>query len=172
MKLKFSHKDKDLNSDNSFEMDVDAERVAEKLIDEHDKNWKDKFTTKHNAKKEILELKHKHNLENKEQNLKKKTFVQEIFDGINTNKELKLEEKRRIEEEKKREEEERIRKEQEEQLRVKKEKKTLGIILLVVGLIITIVGFAFGIPDSGLEMVGSLGFIISIVGIVLLVRNV
>ena len=36
----------------------DAERLIEKGMDIHEKNWKDKFNMKHTAKKEILELKH------------------------------------------------------------------------------------------------------------------
>ena len=99
-------------------LDVDAERLIEKGMDQHERTWKDKFNTKHNAKKEIMELKHKQNIENKEQDLKKKTFVQEIFDEINNKKQIELEEKRKIEEEKIRIEEERRKKEEEQQIRL------------------------------------------------------
>ena len=40
-----------------------------------------------------MKLKHKQNIENKEHNFKKKTFVGEIFDGIN--KKNKLNQKKR-----------------------------------------------------------------------------
>lgn len=50
------------------EAEADVERIIEKSIDSHEKDWKEKFETKHNAKKEILELKHKHKME--EQNYK------------------------------------------------------------------------------------------------------
>lgn len=32
-------------------LDVDAERLIEKGMDQHERTWKDKFNTKHNAKK-------------------------------------------------------------------------------------------------------------------------
>ena len=152
-------------------LDVDAERLIEKGMDQHERTWKDKFNTKHNAKKEIMELKHKQNIENKEQDLKKKTFVQEIFDGINNKKQIELEEKRKIEEEKIRIEEERRKKEEEQQIRLQKDRKRLGTFLLVLGLIITIIGFGFGEPESGLQMIGSIGFIACIAGFVLLVKK-
>lgn len=69
-------------------IDVDAERLIEKGINQHDKNWKNKFMIRHNDKKEIMKLKHKQNIENKEHNFKKKTFVGEIFDGINKKNKL------------------------------------------------------------------------------------
>ena len=80
-------------------LDVNAEKIIEKGMDQNEKNWQDKFNTKHNAKKEIMELKHKQKLDNKEQDLKKKSFVQEIFEGLNSNKQMKYEEQRKLEEE-------------------------------------------------------------------------
>ena len=51
-----------------IETEVDAEEVAKKVIDNHEKDWKEKFDTKHNAKKEIMELKHKYKLEEQRKN--------------------------------------------------------------------------------------------------------
>ena len=74
---------------------MDAEKLIEKGMDQHKENWKEKFDTKHKAKKEIMELKHKQNLESKEQDLKKKSLVQEVFDGINSKKKMELEEEKK-----------------------------------------------------------------------------
>ena len=82
----------------------------------------------------------------------------------------KPEEMKKIEEQKeeqKRIEEERIRREQEEIMRIRQEKEKLGKILLIVGFIITIVGF--GVP--GLQMIGSVGFIGCITGIIILLNK-
>jgi len=163
MKLNFDKNNK------KVDIDVDAERLVEKGMDLHEKDWKDKFNTKHNAKKEIMELKHKQNIENKEQDLKKKSFVKELFEGINDRKQMELEEKRRIAEEKLRLEEERIRREQEELQKSKKERKLLGVTLLVVGFLMMIVGLGFGKPDSGLQLLGFLGVYVCIAGILFLV---
>lgn len=162
-------------------IDVDAEKLIEKGMDQNDKNWKEKFDVKHSAKKEIMEIKHQQKIENKEKDLKKKSLVKEIFDGINTNKKLELEQQRKIEEERlmleeerRKLEEERIRLEEErrrlEETRTKKEldeRKSLGKKFLIIGLIITIVGF--GVP--GLQMIGSVGFIGCIAGFILLIKN-
>jgi len=95
MKLKFDKKNK------QAELDIDAERLIEKGMDQHDKNWKDKFNTKHNAKKELLEIKHKQKMEIEEQNEKKKNWFQKIEEERRKTKELELEEQKRREEEKK-----------------------------------------------------------------------
>ena len=44
-------------------LDVNAEGIIEKGMDQHEKNWNDKFNKKHNAKKEIMELKHKQKID-------------------------------------------------------------------------------------------------------------
>ena len=160
------------------EFEGSVEKIIEKGMEQHEKTWKEKLSAKHIEKKEIMELKHKQSIETKEQNLKKKTVIRELFDGINENKRMKLEEKqrqeeeqKRIEEEKRRAEEERLRRVEEERIKAQKERKKLGKILLIVGLIITMIGFGLGDPDSGLQMVGSIGFIGCIVGFVLLIKN-
>lgn len=166
MKIKFDLKNK------KGDIDVNAEKLVEKGMDQHEKNWKDKFNTRHNAKKEILELKHKQKIETTEQELKKKTIVQEIFDGINSKKQLELEEKRKIEEEKRRLEEERLKREEEERLQARKERKQLGSILLIVGFIMIIFGFGLSTnADTEVSMIGSIGFFGCIAGFVLLVKN-
>ena len=80
-------------------LDVNAEGIIEKGMDQHEKNWNDKFNKKHNAKKEIMELKHKQKIDNKEQDLKKKSIVREIFDGFNSKKQIEFEQQRKLEEE-------------------------------------------------------------------------
>lgn len=152
------------------EAEADVEKLVEKGMDNHEKNWKEKFSMKHKAKKEIMELKHKQNIEETEHKMKKKGFVKEIIEGINTNKQIELEEKRKLEEEQKRLEEEKIRKEQEEIKRVRKSKKSLGTTLLIGGLLITTIGFGLGTDGSGLQMIGSVGFIGCMVGLVLLIK--
>ena len=49
MKLNFDIKNKKAN------LEADVERLVEKGMDQNEKDWKDKFVTKHNAKKEILD---------------------------------------------------------------------------------------------------------------------
>ena len=173
MKLKFNKEKK------TVDVDVDAEKLVEKGMDLHEKDWKEKFNTKHEAKKEIMELRHKHNIENKEQDLKgKSSIIHDVFSGFKNKKQLELEEQRkreeearRLEEERIRLEEERLRREREEKERNKKEKRTISIFILIISLLMTIIGFGFGKPESGLEMIGFIGFIGCIVGLVLLFKN-
>ena len=68
MKFNFDAKNK------KTEIEADVERIVQKGRNQYDKDWKEKFNIKHNAKKEMLEIKHKQNLENKEHDLKKKTI--------------------------------------------------------------------------------------------------
>ena len=103
-------------------IDVDAEKIIEQGMEQHEKDWKDKFTTKHNAKKEIMELKHKQKLDNKEQDLKKKSLVQEIFDGYNSKKQIEYEEQRKIDEENRK---------IEEQSKENKNKRIISIVSIV-----------------------------------------
>lgn len=173
MKLKFKNEKK------TVDVDVAAEKIVEKGMDLHEKNWKEKFNTKHEAKKEIMELRHKHNIENKEQDLKgKSSIIHDVFNGFKNKKQLELEEQRkreeeerRLEEEKRRLEEERIRREREEKEKIRKEKRTISIFILIISLLMTIIGFGFGKPESGLEMIGFIGFIGCIVGLVVLIKN-
>ena len=74
MKLKFDIKNK------KADLEANVENLVEKGMDQHDKNWKDKFNTKHNAKKEILEIKHKQKLEMKETGKEKPYFAAKITD--------------------------------------------------------------------------------------------
>lgn len=181
MKLKMGNKN--ANQEQTYDIDVDVERLVDKGLDQHEKlenkridlisenlkehrkSWKERFNTKHNAKKEILEIKNKHELDKKELELKKKSPIKEFFDGINNNKMLKLEEQRK-------EEEERLRREEEEKLRLQKEKKGLGSILLISGLIATVLGYGLGSGSGnlGFEAIGGLGFIIAISGLIVLIR--
>lgn len=61
-----------------IEADGDLEGVAKKVLDNREKDWKEKFNLKHNAKKEIMELKHKYKLEGKQKEIKKVDLLSEI----------------------------------------------------------------------------------------------
>ena len=106
-------------------LEVDAERLIEKGMEQNDKNWKDKFNTKHKAKKEILEIKHKQKMEKEDKNQAKKNWFQKVQEEKRKLKELELEEKRRKEEEHK---------------KMIKIKIIISSILGVIGLILMIVG--------------------------------
>ncbi len=100
--------------------ELDIEQVMMKKIELHEKNWKDKFTTKHNAKKEMLTLK---------RHLKNDDMMKEM-----------LEEEKR-EKEKQREE---IAKKEEERKKMQKMQVLLSILLAVSGTALIAVGYAFG----------------------------
>ena len=141
MKLNFDIKNKKAG----FEADV--EKIVEKGMEQHDKNWKEKFNTKHNAKKEILEIKHKQKLEIEENNQKKKNWIQKIEEERRKTKELELEEKRRKEEEKK---------------KIIKIKMIFSIILGAIGLVMMVIGNILGSQsgdsNSGWYAMGVFGF--------------
>ena len=137
------------NKKAGFEADV--ERIVEKGMEQHDKNWKDKFNTKHNAKKEMLEMKHKQKLEIEERNQKKKNWFQKIEEDRWKTRELELEEERRKEREKK---------------KFLKIKIIVTIILGVIGLTMmilgTVLGNASGDSDSALYGLAAIGLLVII----------
>lgn len=94
MKLKLDVKNK------KADLEADVEKLVEKGMDQHDRNWKDKFNTKHNAKKEILEIKHKQKLEIEKTNMEKRNWFEKIQENNRKQKELEIEEQRRLEKEK------------------------------------------------------------------------
>ena len=55
-------------------LEADVENIVENGMEQHERTWKDKFNTKHNVKKEMLEIEHKQKLEIKE-NTQKKELV-------------------------------------------------------------------------------------------------
>ena len=59
-----------------IEAEGDVEGVAKKVLDNHEKDWKEKFDSKHNAKKEIMELKHRHKLEDEKSKISQKINLQ------------------------------------------------------------------------------------------------
>lgn len=145
MKLNFDIKNK------KGALEADVEKLVEKGMEQHDKNWKDKFNTKHNAKKEMLEMKHKQKLEIEESNQKKKNWFQKLEEERRKTREIELEEERRKEKEKK---------------KIVKIKVIATIILGIIGLTMMILGFvlgnASGDSDSslyGLTMIGLLALI-------------
>ena len=71
-------------------IEVDAERLVEKGMEQHERNWKDKFTFKHKAKKEMVDLKHKNKLEVEDKKQKRKTRYQIRQEEKRKNKELEF----------------------------------------------------------------------------------
>lgn len=67
-----------LNLKKGLEVDVGIEKLVEKGMEQHDKSWKDKFNTKHNAKKEMIEMKHKQKMEIEEKNKQKRTGFKKL----------------------------------------------------------------------------------------------
>lgn len=84
MKLGFDLKNKKAN------IEADVEKLVEKGMDNHDKNWLLKFTTRNNAKKELSELKYKHKLELKEKTKKKSKYEIEQENIIKEKNEQKI----------------------------------------------------------------------------------
>ena len=132
------------NKKGGFEADV--EKLVEKSMDQHDRNWKDKFNTKHNAKKEMLEMKHKQKMEIEEKNQLKKNWFQRIEEERRKTRELELEEERRKEEERK---------------KSIKVKAIISAILGIVGVTMMIIGIALtsasGNPDSEWNILTMIG---------------
>ena len=133
-------------------LDSDVEKLVEKGMDLHEKDWKDKFSTKHIAKKELLELQHKQKIEIEEQNKTKKNWIQKIIEENRKTKKLELED-RRI-----REEAERI-----EAKKIIKIKIIftiiLGILAIVFFTIGSLLGYASRDPNSGWYALSVLGII-------------
>lgn len=147
MKVNFDIKNK------KGEVEADVEKLVEKGIDYHDKNWKDKFDIKHSAKKEILELKHKQKMEKDENGKSKKSFLEKIAEEKRKTKELELAEQRRLKEL----ELEAIKRQEE------LGKKNLNIII-VISFVLGLVGIGFfiagAITDPGLNVIGTFMFIV------------
>ena len=141
MKLNFDIKNK------KGALEADVEKLVEKGMEQHDKNWKDKFNTKHNAQKEMLEMKHKHKLELEDKNQAKKNWFQKIEEERRKTKQLELEELRRQEKERKK------------SIKVKAIISAIlgiiGVLMLVVG---SVLGSASGDPNSGWYMMSIVGF--------------
>ena len=138
MKFNYDKKNKKAN----FEADI--EKIVEKGMDQHEHNWKDKFKTRHDAKKEMLKIKHNQKMETEEQKQNKKSWFQQIQEEKRKMKELEIEEARRIREleiaEEKRKEEERK--------KIIKIKIVISIILAVIGIIMFSIGSLKG-DESG-----------------------
>lgn len=140
MKLNFDIKNK------KGAVETDVEKLVEKGMEQHDKNWKDKFNTKHNAKKEMLEMKHKQKMEIEEKTQTKKNWFQKIEEERRKTRELELAEERRREEERK---------------KSIKVRAIISVVLAIVGLIMMVTGIiltsASGNPDSEWGMLSVLG---------------
>ena len=135
------------------ELEADVETLVEKGMEQHERTWKDKFNSKHSAKKEILELKHRQKIEIEEQNVKKKNWFQKIEEEKRKTKELEL--KFKIEEE---------RRASEEQRRIIKTKTHITTVLGIIGAVLLIIGYALGSAskngNSGWDGLLVVGFLI------------
>lgn len=89
MKFNFDIKNKKAG----FEADV--ERIVEKGMDQHEKDWFEKFNLKQKTKKEMKELEHKQKIEMEEVKQRKLNWYQRKQEEKRKNKELeqKLEQK-------------------------------------------------------------------------------
>lgn len=129
------------------DLEANIENLVDKGMEQYDRTWKDKFNTKHTAKKEMLEIKHKHKMDIEENNKNKKNWIQKIQEEKLKMKELELAEQRRREEEKK---------------KVIKIKTIISIILGMFGLTLMIIGSILGSesgdPNSGWYAMSVLGF--------------
>ena len=136
-----------------IEVEFDAEKLIEKGMKHHEKNWRDKFNIKHKAKKEMIEIKHKQKMEIEEKNKEKKNWFQKIEEERRKTKELKLrlelEEKRRQEEERK---------------RILQIKMRVSTILGIIGSVLLFIGYFLGTASrnsawDGLMVIGFLALI-------------
>ncbi len=123
--MKFNYDKKNKN----YSVEADVEKLVEKGMDNHEKNWKEKFTTKHQAKKELIELKHKNKMEVEEQKQKKKSWFERRAEQKERIKEMELEQKRL---------------ELEQQKNEKRRKTIIGVILIIIGVIAMLLGAFLG----------------------------
>lgn len=141
MKLNWDMKNKKVG------VEADVEKLVEKGMDQHEKEWKDKFTTKHNANKEMLEMKHNQKMEIEEKQKTKKNWIQKIQEENRKTKELELEYERKREE---------------ERMKILKLKIIISITVGVVGIAMMCVGWllgsASGDPNSGWYAISCFGF--------------
>ena len=112
-----------------FNFEADVEKIVEKGMDQKEKDWKDKFNTKHNANKEILEIKHQQKMEREGKNQEKKNWFQKMQEEKRRTKELELEYKR---------------KEEEEQMKILKTRIIISIVLGLLGIMMITIGFLLG----------------------------
>ena len=138
-------------------LEADVEKLVEKGMDNHEKDWKDKFKTKHEAKKELMEIKHKNKMEQENQKLKKKGFFERRAEEKARLKELEIEQKRI---------------EYEQKLAEKRKKTKISITLMVTGVILLIIGVFAGSAsndsDSPWYIFAIIGLFVSSGGILLL----
>ena len=91
MKLNLSLKNKELS------VEADVEKIVEKGIDNHEKDWKSKFITKQEAKNETLKLKHFQKLELEKEKHNKKNWFQKRSEEKRKLKEMEIAEQQRKE---------------------------------------------------------------------------
>lgn len=146
MKLNFDIEKKKVN------VEADIEKIVEKGIDNHEKNWKDKFDVKHSAKKELMKIKHKQKVELENSNKTKKNWIQKIHEEKRKTKELELSEQRKLKE---------LELEEKRKLEEIKQKKL--ILLIVISFILCLISICFfvagSIIDPGLNVIGTFLFI-------------
>ena len=147
MKFNFDMKNKKVG------LEADVEKIVEKAINNKENQSKDKFNTKHNANKEILEIKHQQKMEREGKNQEKKNWFQKMQEEKRRTKELELEYKR---------------KEEEEQMKILKTRIIISIVLGLLGIMMITIGFllgsASGNPNSGWYAVACVGFFPLMIG--------
>ncbi len=140
MKINFDIKNKKAG------LEADVEKIVEKGMENHKEEWKDKFNTKYTAKKEMLEMKHKHKMEFEEKKHNKKNWIQKIQEDKLKKKELELEAIRLKDEEKK---------------KILKIKIIASVALGIIGITMMsvggLLGAASGDPNSGWHMISVIG---------------
>ena len=155
MKIGLSKSDKKIEGS----VEADVERIAEKAMDLHEKDWKDKFITKHKAKVELTKINNNQQIEMEKIKSKRKNYIQKIIEEKRHTKELELEYQKQKEEE-----------ERKDRQKSNVVKTILSIILGIIGFPLMIIGFIAGStsgnPDSGLYAISLVGmFIVMIIPI-------
>lgn len=133
-----------------IDVEGNVEKLVEKGIDNNEKGWKEKFATRHNAKKEIMEIKHSQKIELENSNNIKKNWVQKIQEESRKTKELELAEQRRLKE-----------LELEEMKLLENKKLIITIAVSIVLCLTNVVFFIVGsFSDSASNFVGMLMFFV------------
>lgn len=91
MKLNLRLKNKEVS------IESDVERIVEKGMDNHEKDWKSKFIVKQEAKKEMQKLKHSQKVELEKVKQNKKNWLQKRTEEKIKLKEIEMAEQRRKE---------------------------------------------------------------------------
>lgn len=158
MKFSFNMKQK------KVDFDADVEKLVEKGMDNHEKDWQEKFDVKQSAKKNLLELKHKQKIELEETNKTKKNWLQKIQEEQRKTKELELAEQRRLKELELEEQRKLLELELAEKKRQEEKEHQNLVLKISISSILGLFGTGFFIAgtlgDSDLNFIGTILFVI------------